>query len=69
MLKLIVAFHNFANVLRISVCAFACVAFCNKAYFVSAQAQASLGFWSQWVQVKGMVLNVGGGVKLGCGPM
>jgi hypothetical protein len=42
---------------------------CNKAYFVSAQVQASLGFWIQWVQVKGMLLIVGGGVKLGCGPI
>jgi len=35
---------------------------------VSARAQASLGFWIQWVQVKGMLLNVGGGVKLGHSP-
>jgi hypothetical protein len=38
-------------------------------YFVSFKAQALLGFWIQWVQVKGVLLNVGEGVKLGCGPI
>jgi hypothetical protein len=42
---------------------------CNKAYFVSARAQALLGFWIQWVQVKGVLHYVGGGVKLCCGPI
>jgi hypothetical protein len=44
---------------------------CNEAYFVSAQAQAqtSLRFWIQWVQVKGMLHNDGEGLKLGCGPI
>jgi len=36
---------------------------------MSAQAQALLGFWIQWVQVKGMLHNVGGGVKLGLVPI
>jgi len=36
---------------------------------VSAQAQALLGFWIQWVQIKGMLHNNGGGVDLGFGPI
>jgi len=36
---------------------------------MSAQAQALLGFWIQWVKIKGMLHNIGGGVDLGCGPV
>jgi hypothetical protein len=58
--------------MRIWISAFAFVAFVIKYVlwqnFVSAQAQASLGFWILCVQVKRMLLNVGGGVKLGHGP-
>jgi len=55
------------------VSVFACVAFVIKHIlwqnFVSAQAQALLGFWIKWVQIKGMLLNVGGDVDVGCGPI
>jgi hypothetical protein len=37
--------------------------------FLSTITQALLGFFIQWVQFKGMLHNVGGGVKLGCGPI
>jgi hypothetical protein len=37
--------------------------------FLSAQTQALLGFWIQCGQVKGMLRNVGGGVKVGRGPV
>jgi hypothetical protein len=36
---------------------------------VLTQKQALLGFWIQWLQVRGMVHNVEGVVKLGCGPI
>jgi hypothetical protein len=59
--------------MTIWVSALACVAFVIKHVllqnFVSTSAQALLGFWIQWVQVKGMMHNVGGVVKLGCGPI
>jgi hypothetical protein len=38
-------------------------------FMSTTSAQAFLGFWIQWVQVKGMLHNVGGVVKLGCGPI
>ena len=75
MMKLTVSVDNLANVhsdenLGIAL---ACVAFVIKhillRYFVSTPTQALLGFWIQWVQVKGVLHNVGGGVKLGCGPI
>jgi len=48
------------------VSALACVTFVIQHIlwqnFVSAQAQTLLGFWIQWVQVKGMLRNVGEGV-------
>ena len=48
----------------------ACVAFVIKhilrQYVMSAQAQALLRFWIQWVQVKEMLHNIGGGVNVGC---
>jgi hypothetical protein len=75
MLKLIVAFHNFASVPideNLGLCTCLC-GICNKTYFVTkycaAQTQALLGFWIQWAQVRGMLHNVGGGVQLGCGPV
>jgi hypothetical protein len=59
--------------MRILVSALACVAFVIKHIllqnFVSTPTQALLGFWIQWVQVKRMLHNVGGGVKVGCGPI
>ena len=59
--------------MRIWCSALACVAFVIKhilwQHFVSTPTQALLGFWIQWVQVKGMLHNVGGGVKLGSGPV
>ena len=60
-------------VMRIWVSAFACVAFVMKHIWrqnsVSARAQALLGFGIQWVQIKGMLHNIGGGVDLGCRPV
>jgi hypothetical protein len=57
--------------MRIWVSALACVAFVIRHIlwqnFVSAQAQPLLGFWIQWVQIKGMLHNIGGGVDLACG--
>jgi hypothetical protein len=61
-------FSQFLNCDNFGLCICLC-GICNKAQYVSAQAQSSLGFWIQWVQVKGVLLNVGGGVKLGCGPI
>jgi hypothetical protein len=59
--------------MRNLVSALACVAFVIKHIllqtFVSTPTQTLLGFWIQWVQGKGMLHNVGGGVKLGCGPI
>jgi hypothetical protein len=59
--------------MRIWVSALACVAFVIKGSllqnFVSTPTQLLLGFWIHWVQVKGMLHNVGGGVKVGCGPI
>lgn len=59
--------------MRIWVSAVACVRFLIKHIlgqnFESAQTQALLGLWIQWVQVKGMLHNVGGGLKAGCGPV
>jgi len=59
--------------MRIRVSAIACVEFVIKHIllqnFVSTPTQALLGFWIQWVQVKGMLHNVGGSVKVGCGPI
>ena len=52
--------------------ALACVPFVIKRIllknFVSTPTQVLLGFWIQWVQVKGM-LHDGGGAKVGCGPI
>jgi len=36
---------------------------------VSIPTQGLLGFLIQLVQVKGMLHDVGGGAKLGCGPI
>jgi hypothetical protein len=59
--------------MRICVIALAFVAFGTKHIllqnFVSTSTQALLGFWIQWVQFKGMLHNVGGGVKVGRGPV
>jgi hypothetical protein len=58
--------------MRIWVSAIACVAFVIKHIllenFVSTPTQTLLGFCIQWLQVKGMLHNVGG-AKLGCGPI
>jgi len=58
--------------MRILVSALACVPFIIKYIllqnFVSTPTQVLLGFWIQWVQVKGM-LHDGGGAKVGCGPI
>jgi len=57
--------------MRIWVSALACVAFVIKHIllqnFLSTPTQALLGFCIQWVQVKGTLHDVRGGVKLGCG--
>ena len=51
----------------------ACVPFVIKHIllqnFVSTPKHGLLGFWIQWVQVKGMLHDFGGGVKVGCGPI
>jgi len=53
--------------------ALACVPFVTKHIllrnFVSTPKHGLLGFWIQWVQVKGMLHDFGGGVKVGCGPI
>jgi len=36
---------------------------------VSTPTEALLGFLIQWLQVRGMLHNVGGGVKVGCSPI
>jgi hypothetical protein len=58
--------------MRNLVSALACVEFSIKHIllqnFVSTPTQALLGFCIQWVQGKGMLHNVGGGVIVGCGP-
>jgi hypothetical protein len=60
-------------VMRIWVIALAFVAFGTKHIllqnFVSTSTQALLGFWIQWVQVRVMLHNVGGSVKVGRGPL
>jgi hypothetical protein len=75
MMKLIFSFHNSLNLRNdenFGQCTCLC-AICNKAYFVkefvSTPTQALLGFWIQLVQVKGMLHDFGGGVKVGCGPI
>jgi hypothetical protein len=59
--------------MRICVNAIACVAFAIKhsllQNFVSTPTQTLLEFCTQWMQDKEMLCNVGGGVKLGCGPI
>jgi hypothetical protein len=49
--------------------ALACVPFVIKHIllenFVSTPTQVLLGFWIQWVQVKGMLHDFGGGIKVG----
>jgi hypothetical protein len=59
--------------MRICVSALACVAFVIKHIllqnFVSTPTQTLLGFWIQWVQVRGMLHNTGGDIKVGCGPI
>jgi hypothetical protein len=70
-MKLIVAFHKLANVPNdedLGWCTCLC-GICNKAYFVTAQAQTLLEFWIQWVQVKGMLHNVAESVVVGRGPI
>jgi len=59
--------------MQIWVSALACVPFVIKHIllqnFVSTPTQALLAFWIQLVQVKGMLHDVGGGVKVGCDNM
>jgi hypothetical protein len=54
----------------ICVSALACVAFVTNhimsQMFVSAQAQALVGFWIQWVQVKGKLQLMADCLKLCC---
>jgi len=53
--------------------ALACVPFVIKRIllknFVSTPTQFLLGFWIQWVQVKLMLHDNGGGAKVRCGPI
>jgi hypothetical protein len=59
--------------MRNLVSALACVAFVINHIllqnFVSTPTQTLLRFCIQWVQGKGMLHNVGEGVKLGYGPI
>jgi len=75
MMKLIVTVDKFANVHsdeNFGQCHCLC-GICNKTYFVPKfyvnTNTIFMEFLIQCVQVKGMLHNVGGGVRLGCGPI